>query len=75
MTMFYLNLCCNMVCYKGTALYMRPNKKTIPVFRVTGPYRSLLVKPRIFSNIILCVLKGEMSFKMYKIIFFPEKKI
>ena len=39
---------------------------------------NLLVKPRIFSrftgkNIILCILKDEMSFKMHKIIFFPEK--
>ena len=25
--------------------------------------------------IILCILKGEVSFKMHKIIFFPEKKI
>ena len=24
------------------------------------------------KNIILCILKGEMPFKMHKIIFFPE---
>ena len=40
----------------------RPNKKNIVVFRVTGPYLNLLVKPRIFSgfiqkNITLCILK------------------
>ena len=58
----------------------RPNKK-IPVFRVIPLYLNLLVKPRIFSgflekNIILCILKGKMSFKMHKIIFFfPEKRI
>ena len=27
------------------------------------------------KNIILCILKGEMPFKMHKSIFFPEKKI
>ena len=40
-------------------------------------YLNLLVKPRIFSgfleNIIVCILKGEMPFKMH-IIFFLEKK-
>ena len=50
------------------------------MFRVTQPYLSLLVKPRAFSrfsgkNIILCISKGKMPFKMHKIIyFFPEKK-
>ena len=53
--------------------------KKIPVFRVTQPYLNLLVKPRIFfrfsgKNIILCILKGEMSFKMHKIVFFSRKK-
>ena len=53
-------------------------KLKIPVFRVTQPYLHLLVKPRIFfsfpgKNIILCILKGEMPFKMHKII--PEKII
>ena len=58
---------------------LRPNKK-IPVFRVTQPYLNLLVKPRIIfrfsgeKNIILCILKGEMPFKMHKIIFFFQKK-
>ena len=61
------------------ALSLGPNKK-IPVFRVTGPYLNLLVKPRIvfrFSGktIILCILKGEMPFKMHKIKKNPEKKI
>ena len=41
---------------------------------------NLLVKPRIFfkfsgKNIILCILKGEMPFKMHKItLFFSRKK-
>ena len=52
----------------------------IPVFRVTRPYFNLLVKPRFFSgfmekNIILCILKGEMPFRMHKIIFLSEKKL
>ena len=47
---------------------------------VTRHYLDLLVKPRIFQvfwkNIILCILKGEMPFKMHKIIyFFPEKNV
>ena len=49
--------------------------KKIPVFRVT--YLNLLVKPRIFfrfSKINLCILKGEMPFKMHKINFFSRKK-
>ena len=51
----------------------------MPVFRVAQTYLDLREKPRIFQvfwkkNIILCVLKGEMPFKMHKIIFFPEKK-
>ena len=60
---------------------MRPNKK-IHVFRVTGPYLNLLVKPRgVFLSsflekyIILRILIGDMPFKMHKIIFFPERKI
>ena len=49
------------------------------VFRVTRPYLNLLVKPRIFScflekYIILCILKGEMPFKMHKIVYFFRKK-
>ena len=65
-------------CATITTLF-RPNKK-IPVFRLTLPNLNLLVKPRIFSgflvkNIILCILKGEMPFKMHEItFFFPEKK-
>ena len=40
----------------------------------SGTYLNLLVKPRIFfrfsgKNIILCILKGKMPFKMHKIIF------
>ena len=27
------------------------------------------------KNIILCILKGKMPFKMHKIMFFPEKKL
>ena len=51
----------------------------MPLFRVAGPYRNLQVKPRFFSgfldkNIILCILKGEMPFKMHKIIFFSSRK-
>ena len=47
------------------------------MFRVTQPYLNLLVKSRTFSeiqiirkNIILC----KMPFKMYKIIFSPQKQ-
>ena len=57
------------------------------MFRVTRLYLSLLVKPRIFfwfpgKKIIaffsgkmysISILKGEMPFKMYKIIFFSRK--
>ena len=50
----------------------------MPLFRVTRPYHNLRVKPRIISGfqeetIIVCILKGEMPFKMHKILFFPEK--
>ena len=46
------------------------------MFRVNHPYLNLLVKLELFSgagggvekNIILCNLKGEMPFKMHKII-------
>ena len=69
------------VCNVCICIYcLRPNKK-IHVLRVTRPYINLLVKPRIFSgflgkNIILCILKGKLPFKMHKIIYiFPEKKI
>ena len=60
-------------------LIKRPNKK-IPVFMVTRPYLDLLVKPGIYFmysgiNIILCILKGELPFKMHEIIFFCWKNI
>ena len=49
------------------AVSVRPIKK-IPVFRVTGPYLNLLMKPRLFfrfsgKNIILCILKGKIAFQ------------
>ena len=57
---------------------LRPKFKK-NVFMVTRPYLNLLVRPRTFFRfsqkyIILCILKGEMPFKMHKTIFFPEKK-
>ena len=30
---------------------IRPNKKKIPVFRITRPYLNLLLKPRIFFSV------------------------
>ena len=50
------------------------------MFTVTQPYLNLLVKPGILfrfseKNIISCILKGELPFKMHKIIFFSRKKI
>ena len=50
------------------------------MFRVTRAYLNLLVKPRIFSGflkiyIILCILKGEMPFKMHTIIFLQKKML
>ena len=64
--------------YKLFANVIGP-KKT-PVFRVTQPYLNLLVKPRNFfrfsgKNIIVCILKGNMPFKMHKMIYFSRKKI
>ena len=58
----------------------RPNQKNMYMFRVTRPYLNLLVKPIIFfrfsgKNIILCILNGEIPFKIYKIISFARKKI
>ena len=46
---------------------------------VIRPYLNLLVKLRFFpiyleKNIFFCILKGEIPFKMHKIIFF-EKQI
>ena len=60
-------------------MLLEPNK-TIPLFRVTRSYLNLLVKPINFfrlsgKNIILCNLKGEMPFKMQKIIFFQKNKL
>ena len=53
---------------------VRPNQ-IIPVFRVTQPYLNLLVKFRFSGKkIILCTLRGEMPFKMHKIVFFSRKK-
>ena len=54
--------------------------KKNPVFSVTQPDLNLLVKPRIFSGflkkyIIVCILKGEMPFKMHKMLFSSRKKI
>ena len=55
-------------------------KKKFLYLRVTQPYLNLLAKSRIFSgfldtDIILCILKGERPFKIYKIIFFSRKKL
>ena len=66
-----------MMCLLKRSIFLRPNKN-VHVFRVTQPYLNLPVKPRIFSgfsgkNIILCILKGGMPFKMHKISFFPKK--
>ena len=52
--------------------------KEIPVFRVTLPYlftgeTQIFFQGFFEKDIILCILKGEMPFKMHKIIFFPEK--
>ena len=56
---------------------IRPNKK-IPVFRVTQSYLNLLVKPKFLGvlekNIILCILKGKMPFKMHIFFYLFQKK-
>ena len=61
-------ICTSLLIYYG---------KSIPMFRIIQPYLNLLVKPRFFlvfwKNIILCILKGVMLFKMHKIIFFQKK--
>ena len=49
------------------------------MFRVTQPYVNLLVKPRkksgfLEKNIIECILKGEMPFKMHMILYFFSRK-
>ena len=51
---------------------LRPNK-IYYMLRITRPYLNLLVKPRIFFRtsgkyIIVCILKGEMPFKIHQII-------
>ena len=52
----------------------------IPVSRVTRSNLNLLVKPRFFFRfserkyVILCIVKGEMPFKIHKMIFFQKKK-
>ena len=62
------------------AILVRPRKK-VSVFQVTGLKILGRVGIHIFflekNNTILCILKGEMPFKMHKIVFFPEnlKKI
>ena len=68
---------CNKVRFSRIMAHISQIKK--PVFKVTRPYLNLSVKPRIVSgfldkNIILCILKGAMPFKMHKIIFFSRKK-
>ena len=50
----------------------RQNKK-ISVFRVDQLYLNILFSDFLEKNIILCILKGEMPFKMHKIIYFPDK--
>ena len=75
--------CFNEIMMSCSDTVRRPNKK-ISVFRVTG----LKILGRVgthvffffflnFFFIILCILKGEMPFKMHKINFSPEnmKKI
>ena len=59
-------------------IFLSGQIKKIPVFRINQPYLNLLVKQGIFSgflekNIILCISKGILPFKMHKILFFPEK--
>ena len=59
-------------------ILLRPIKK-IPVFMVTRLYLNLLVKPRFIlgflaKNLILCILKGKMPFRMHKIINFFFRK-
>ena len=54
-------------------LILRPNKKI--VFRVMGRKSLGRVDTHFFSgkNIIICILKGILPFKMHKIRFFPRK--
>ena len=55
-------------------LWLRLNKK-ISVFRVSGLKILGRINTYIFfsgKNVILCILKGILPFKMHKIIVFPE---
>ena len=49
-----------------------PNKIKIPVFRVTQPYLSLMVKPGFFFQ-VFWKKYNFMHFERRKVIFFPEK--
>ena len=55
---------------------IRPNKR-IPVFRVPRPYLNLLVKPEFFQvffkKTFVSILKGELTFKVHKMILFSRK--
>ena len=59
-------------------MLLRPNKN-ISVFRVTGLKTIGSVGTHVFNfffgkNIILCILKGILPFKMYKIIYIFSRK-
>ena len=60
----------NFAIIQGISL-IRPDKK-IPVFRVTWPNLTLLMKPRYFQ--VFYYIFFQMPFKMHKIINFFEKK-
>ena len=67
------------MCYSVFPWFVLCDKGIVLAFWGLGQikkYLNLLVKPRFFSgflekNIILCILKGGMPFKIH--IFFPEK--
>ena len=61
--------------FKELKEHIRPNKKKIPVFRVTRTYLKILVKPRIFLGFLEEIMICEMPFKMHKINFFFQKKL
>ena len=50
---------------------VRPYKKKT-VFRVTQPNLNLLLKLGFFLEFFLCILKGEMPFKMHTIIYLKK---
>ena len=59
-------------------MHCKAKIKKKSVLRVARLYLNLLVKPILFLRfyvkyIILCILKGELPFKMHKIIFFQNK--